>query len=708
MKFRLLFSIFMFLFSLFELASAQTPSSDITYQVFDDCITVDGRTYKVSPDFSIPAGIDKDSPVKLIFSDETHELLKIALMTDDDSYNDELEYHFGIVNAISKAGTNLEYRVYVDGTGYLFTGDTRIDERTAFLDKYASVAIVTKNGKVIMCRVLSSNTAVPEKDIFLGMVEKADQYEDKYILEINGMEHVLSPQTETVGTVMVPGVWVFGYEINGTVRFISVITDSIPDPADIVPFRGFAGFISESRDDGSFYITVSGDTLRVLPDTAIDDQITAGDYVSGYRLGNDVLLISLIPLSFDESRYEILYQPIDDFQSVRNINSPSSETIVSLYLGEKEVELDSFTNVIGEIKKGSPVMAVLRDGMAKIIVVRETMENGRFPVLGYISSVSGTAPNYEITAGGKTYFTSYSTVIAAENGLEPGMQIAGIVSGTGMFDLLTCYGSGLPDTNAYRYSGIISKIAVNAFQIDDRIIDYDDDTSITGSFQEGKYALVSLTGDYADMMYILPDSYSDMNYRTVSGVLSGIGSPDPNGKRAVRLDEEVFYLSSETSVQKNLSYDEVATALYKGLNQVSIIDVVPKPADSGQKFYGKITAVHSGSAAGELIVSIGNTDYYVPAVAAFSGFSDPSRLSTGAIAEGYAYGNEILAVRIVRGAGLFGLLNPPWMEYVLAGGILLSVLLWIAVKAFRNRTSWHTGHAETGVDNTIILRETDG
>ena len=84
--------------------------------LFDDHITIDGRTYKVSPDFSIPVGIDKDSPVKLNFSDETHELLSIERMTDDDSDNDQLEYHFGIVNAISRASTDLEYRVYVDGT----------------------------------------------------------------------------------------------------------------------------------------------------------------------------------------------------------------------------------------------------------------------------------------------------------------------------------------------------------------------------------------------------------------------------------------------------------------------------------------------------------------------------------------------------------------------------------------------------------------
>ena len=78
---------------------------------FDDHITIDGRTYNVSPEFEIPAGIDKDSPVKLNFSDETHELLSIERLIEDESDNNELEYHFGIVNAITRANTDLEYRV---------------------------------------------------------------------------------------------------------------------------------------------------------------------------------------------------------------------------------------------------------------------------------------------------------------------------------------------------------------------------------------------------------------------------------------------------------------------------------------------------------------------------------------------------------------------------------------------------------------------
>lgn len=146
------------LFTIITLFAIKLPtiSQDTVNQTIEDHITIDGRTYKVSSDFTIPPGIDKDSPVRLVFTDDTHELLSIERLTDDDSNNDDLEYHFGIVNAISRANTDMEYRVYLDGTGYLFSKDTHIDERTAFLEKYASAALVTRHGKVLVTAVFVS------------------------------------------------------------------------------------------------------------------------------------------------------------------------------------------------------------------------------------------------------------------------------------------------------------------------------------------------------------------------------------------------------------------------------------------------------------------------------------------------------------------------------------------------------------------------
>ena len=58
-------------------AIAQNPEGKPEIQNPPDCITIDGRTYKISPEFKIPPGIDTDFPVKLIFTNDTHELLSI-------------------------------------------------------------------------------------------------------------------------------------------------------------------------------------------------------------------------------------------------------------------------------------------------------------------------------------------------------------------------------------------------------------------------------------------------------------------------------------------------------------------------------------------------------------------------------------------------------------------------------------------------------
>ena len=46
---------------------------------------------------------------------------------------------------------------------------------------------------------------------------------DRKLNEFFFTKHKNGQQTETFGTVMIPGTWVFGYEINEVVRFISVI-----------------------------------------------------------------------------------------------------------------------------------------------------------------------------------------------------------------------------------------------------------------------------------------------------------------------------------------------------------------------------------------------------------------------------------------------------------------------------------------------------
>ena len=558
------------LFTIITLFAIKLPtiSQDTVNQTIEDHITIDGRTYKVSSDFTIPPGIDKDSPVRLVFTDDTHELLSIERLTDDDSNNDDLEYHFGIVNAISRANTDMEYRVYLDGTGYLFSKDTHIDERTAFLEKYASAALVTRHGKVLVCKVLASNTAVPEKDIFWGEVEDAEQSETLFTITVNGVKHALNAGTETTGQVMIPGTWVFGYETGGTVRSVSVIADSFPDPASVQSFTGIVSFIGNVNENGSFYVTVNGTTLHVLPDSLCSPEIVYGDYAAGFRIGNDIFLMSRIPKHYGKS-----------------------ETAT---------------------------------------------------------------------------------------------------------------------TDQYLYSGYVSEISTDTFRIDGRILYFDLETRFSGHIGQGKYALASISEDHAGMVYMLPDSYSDYDYQAVSGIISGLGPETSGGQRTIRLDEDIFFMDQDTRILKNPAYGEVGTALYKGASRISVIDVLSKPADEGIKISGTINSAKTAGTDGSVIITTDRSEYVMPPTAVLSGSSDFSRLAAGAVIEGYAFGNEVLALKIVRGAGLIGILNPPWMEYAAAGLLISAVFLILILKVIRNRTSWHTGSLDIGSGDTIILHEGNG
>ena len=223
---------------------------------------------------------------------------------------------------------------------------------------------------------------------------------------------------------MIPGTWVFGYETGRTVRSVSVIEDSFPDPASVQSFTGIVSFIGNVNENGSFYVTVDGTTLRVLPDSLCSPEIVYGDYAAGFRIGNDILLMRRIP-------------------------EPQ---------GESETAI----------------------------------------------------------------------------------------------------------TDQYLYSGYISEISADAFSIDGRILHFDPETRFSGHIGEGKYVLASVSEDHAGMVYMLPDSYSDYDYRAVSGIISGLDPETSGGQRTIRLDEDIFFMDQDTSILKNPAYDEVGTALYKG------------------------------------------------------------------------------------------------------------------------------------------------
>ena len=59
--------------------------------IFEDSLQIDGRTYKVSPNFKTPAGVDINSPVKINFDENTREVVSIERLVEDTSNNNFLE-----------------------------------------------------------------------------------------------------------------------------------------------------------------------------------------------------------------------------------------------------------------------------------------------------------------------------------------------------------------------------------------------------------------------------------------------------------------------------------------------------------------------------------------------------------------------------------------------------------------------------------------
>ena len=560
-----------------------------------------------------------------------------------------------------------------------------------------------------MCKVFATNKPIEEDKIFWGPVEMTSRKDDGITITVFGKEHFLSDETEVIGAATATGTWVFGYEVGDIVEFISVITDTFPSTENVNIIKGFITFVGNVKDNGVYYLSIDGDTYRVMPDSAVNDQFQIGEYVVGYELDGDILTANRVDIPFDRNRYKILYEPISDVVTVTDYTVKGYKRVISIILDEEEIGLDTILNPVGELNKDVPVMAIFRDGIPQIVMAVDSLEPDRVPVYGYVTSVSGKAPNYEMIINGKKYVTNYDTVIASVKEIVPGTQIAAIANGVGVMDLLASYENVLPNIEQYLYSGFISKVAVNAFQINDAIIDYDPMTKISGTFKEGKFAAVSKIGDYAEMIYIVPDDYSDYAYHAYSGVLNGLRGNSSGNRKSIRLDNEVFFIDSETRVAKNLVYDEIGTLLYKGLGKVSVVDMLLKPDDYGETFSGKVSkSVIIDKERRVASFAIGEKVYNLKNVSALIDFTDVTRLYPGAKIDGYAYGSDVLAVRLVRGAGLFGILNPPWMEYVIVGAILLLLLIIVLKKVADNKTEWKTGSIEIGAGDTLILREEDG
>ena len=711
----LILLIFLCIFSL-SYAQENTDYSALDKDMYSEdtdaeYIVIDGRSYRVSKGFALPFWYSEGTPVKINFADDANTVLSIERMQDDESINEGLEYHFGIVNAVSMADEDMSYRVYVDGIGYKFDSNTRVDERIATLRKYASVALVTYNQRVIICKVLASNTTLKQSDMFVGMVQYVKQTEAGTEIMVNDTKHLLVDGTDIVGMVALEGEWVFGYDVNGVTYFATVINDTFPVAANAQEFSGFITFVGSTQQDGSYYVSISGNAYLITPETAINKALQVGDYVIGLHLDNTVVVIDKENVSYDRSRYRILYQPIDEVITIKDENAPSGETIVAISLGETTVDINSYTPVMGSIEQGKTAIVVLdRDEAKSVYVTDEEKQYGKSVIYGMVTQIERTSFGYTLQIDQNEYRTNHFTRMENQSKLELGAAVAAITDANGNLDLLYCFDNVVSSFSNLLHLGRIERVGSDGIDIEGKIFGIDwAFTNVKGNVAEGKYAaLIGKEGDNVDLVYIFPSTYADYDYKVDSGVLHGLHSSNGEGKRSILLDDKMYLLNSNSRVNNVLKYDEIGVALYRGTNTISVIDVISKPNDKMRHFEGKISNAVSSKALQQAAFIIDDFTYNVYPVSSLVDFNDITRIYKGAKVEGYAFGDEVLAIRLVRGAGLLGILNPPWLEYAILGlliALLLFLLLW---QSRKNRTYWVTGFIDVGSNDSIIFHEDNG
>ena len=717
MKNRLILLLLVFVLTVTSVVSAQDSSQNVLNEDLfaekessSQYITIDGRSYRVSDSFVMPEWMSEDTPVMIRFGDDSNMIISLERLREDESDGTEMEYHFGIVNAITQANNNLDYRVYVNGVGYVFSSNTRIDESIARLAKYATVALVTYRGKAVMCKVLSSNVALPAENMFVGPVQWVKQEDDGVVISVNDGRHKIVDGTDIVGVVTEEGTWVYGYDVNGVTHFVAVLTDTFPKAQDAELFSGFITFVGSEQQNGSHYISVGGKALLITQTTALNDSLKVGDYVVGASLNGEILAVNKSSINYDKGKYHIYYQAIDDLMKIKDKNAPTGETLVEIYLGDKTIAIDSFTNIVGEIDKGVPVIVSMTDGGPTSVYVVNSLVPGRNIINGVVSGLMKTDYGYQILIDGNEYRTSFTTRVENVQNLALGSAVNGLADIYGNIDFLSVHENVMPSSVDSVYIGKIEQAASDGIDIEGKIFEIKKDiTTVVGNIAVGKYAAVIGTVNYdAELVYVFPSEYADLNYKVTSGVLNGLHNANDNGNRTIRLDDNLFLLDSNTVINKILKYDEIGIALYRGLNEVSYIDVLEKPDDDMKHFSGKISKAVSSKQTQSAAFVLDGVQYSVFPVSALIDFDDITRIYPGATVEGYAYGNSVLAIRMVRAAGLFGVLNPPWLEYALVGFLLLLLLILFFVRSRKNRTYWVTGRVDIGPMETIIIHESNG
>lgn len=687
--------------------------ADETNQTTDpeekETLVIDGKTYILANDFVMPAGIDLDAPVRIIYSDESHEVKSIERLMDDTSNNDFFEYVFGTVDALSEADANMDYRVYVNGIGYLSTLNSRLDESIAFLEKGASVALVTYQGKIAICKVLASNQAVDSDDIFIGEIQHTKNSEDGSAesVTVNEREYKFGENTDLIGNVTEPGQWVFGYVIAGEISYISAIDENYPTLSSLALFSGFVSLVGEQQANGTYYLAIGSEALEITSDTAIVGTIQAGDYVVGARLDNRAIVVSEIKIPFSKENYSILNQAIDDAIYTTSPEYPFEKTMISVSVNGQMNNLDESSTIIGDLSIDTPVIGIATDGAIRIISSVAETDASLLQVAGVISSIRNNESGYEISLGDKTYQTDGRTHSIPNSKLQIGQILIGLADRNGSLLIMDCFDNSLPEASSYIQAGTIQSVSERDLVLQGSEYPITGETVVSGIPGAEKDTVVLAEDGFTRAVYILPTEPSDYVYKTISGALSGIQPQNSNGNQNVRIADTVFTITPDTTISNTLEYDEIAVALYKGNNEISILNIQTKPDDNMNEFTGTIEA--EALVNGESILfSINGEQFSVSPVSAIVGFTNFSRLRVGAKVSGIAFGQDVLAIRLDRGAGLFGILDPPWLEFVLTGTVVLLLLLTVMHVIKRNRKQTITGVVDIGARENILITTPEG
>lgn len=660
----------------------------LSASVSGEWIRISGQDYEV-PD--LPGKIGTGTPVRYEISGDV--LAELEILPVYDGGENAPEYRFGRIDLIEGAGAGPEYRVFIDGTGYRFTAGTRIDESEGILEEGAFAVVILEKGIAAVCRVIPAASPVRSEESFAGISEGLSGDGADAEIMISGRSRRIAQDAVLIGRTDVPGTPVWGYERNGEALFIAAVPDDAPDPGDIRKFRGFLGFAGGMREDGSRYLEIGEDVLLAAPDSVLPGDAGPGDYLAGFSLDGEILTAERVDLLKDR-------EPFTAVCGEEVWMTEDEDGLVTVALDGKEYRRGPSALFAGDFPDGGTLMLAVMGDEILLASPRESGCAGLAPVEGVVSSVQGDGVHYEVGCGGETYRTGNGTVLASPGAFEAGMRIAGLADGRGDLVFAALTDNILKETDMRTLSGQLTEIAEGTVKIGDETVLIGPETAVSGEFRDGRTALAVLAGGRTLSVHVMtrPSDFSGCSF--VSERVSGMSSADSRGRRTVRIDGKTYSMDGRTLADGDLSEGRIAAALIRGTNRIAVISEVRDPADHVRRFSGRIDDADREG----LRFTVGEEQFLLTQTDA----DVLSWLYPGALAEGFALGDEVLYIRMIRGAGPFGLPMSPVLGYALTGLAAAIIALLILSRIIRNRVTVHSGRMEPGAGFSIILHEEDG